>query len=79
MSRFNHMHRNARHGAGPGKEGKPPPGTEEAPRPFPTLSTFLGIAAVMLALWLLASGLPHLLSAPDRAAPSNNTDTGATK
>ncbi|CAH2399035.1 hypothetical protein [Mesorhizobium escarrei] len=49
------------------------------PPPFPTLSTFFGIAAVMILIWLLASGLPHLLSAYDRSAPSNNIDTGATK
>ncbi|RWE66377.1 hypothetical protein [Mesorhizobium sp.] len=49
------------------------------PPPFPTMSTFFGIAAVMIVIWLLASGLPHLLSASDRSAPSNNIDTGATK
>ncbi|TIU68027.1 MAG: hypothetical protein E5W13_30770 [Mesorhizobium sp.] len=52
---------------------------EATPPPFPTMSTFLGIAAVMIVIWLLASGLPHLLSASDRSAPSNNIDTGATK
>ncbi|WP_292313480.1 hypothetical protein [Mesorhizobium sp.] len=40
------------------------------PPPFPTMSTFFGIAAVMIVIWLLASGLPHLLSAYDRSAPS---------
>jgi hypothetical protein len=49
------------------------------PPPFPTMSTFFGIAAVMIVIWLLASGLPHLLSDYDRSAPSNNIDTGATK
>ncbi|MGX9181486.1 hypothetical protein [Mesorhizobium sp.] len=49
------------------------------PPPFPTMSTFFGIAAVMIVIWLLASGLPHLRSAYDRSAPFNNIDTGATK
>ena len=53
-------------------------GTAARP-PFPTLSTFLGIAAVMIVIWLLAYGPPHLFSASDRSAPSNNIDTGATK
>jgi hypothetical protein len=52
---------------------------EATPPPFPTMSTFFGIAAVMFVIWLLASGLPHLLSAYDRSVPSNNIDTGATK
>ncbi|BCH14712.1 hypothetical protein [Mesorhizobium sp. L-2-11] len=47
------------------------------PPPFPTMPTFFGIAAVMIVIWLLASGLPHLLSAYDRSV--NNIDTGATK
>ncbi|MCF6120769.1 hypothetical protein L2449_28505 [Mesorhizobium muleiense] len=47
------------------------------PPPFPTMSTFFGIAAVMIVIWLLASGLPHLRSAYDRSV--TNTDTGATK
>jgi hypothetical protein len=47
------------------------------PPPFPTLSTFFGIAAVMILVWLLASALPHLISANDRSV--NNIDTGATK
>jgi hypothetical protein len=41
------------------------------------MSTFFGIAAVMIVIWLLASGLPHLRSAYDRSV--NNIDTGATK
>jgi hypothetical protein len=52
---------------------------EATPPPFPTMSTFFGIAAIMFVIWLLASGLPHLLSASDRSVPSNNIDTGATK
>ncbi|GLS35993.1 hypothetical protein GCM10010869_15820 [Mesorhizobium tianshanense] len=71
MSWFNIMRRKARPRADNEGEATPPP--------FPTISTFLGIAAVMIVIWLLASGLPHLLSASDRAAPSNNIDTGATK
>jgi len=43
------------------------------------MSTFLGIAAVMIVLWLLAYGPPHLFSASDRSVPTNNIDTGATK
>jgi hypothetical protein len=52
---------------------------EATPPPFPTMSTFLGIAAVMIVIWLLAYGLPHLLSAPDRSVPSNHIDTGVPK
>ena len=33
--------------------------------PFPSTSTFFGIAAAMLALWLLASGLGHFFGQPD--------------
>jgi hypothetical protein len=54
-------------------------GEEETPPPFPTLSTFLGIAAVMFVIWLLASGLPHLLSSSDRSATPNNIEAGASK
>ncbi len=52
MSWFSIMRRDAeRRTRGEGE--KPPP-------PFPTLSTFLGIAAVMIAIWLLVYGPPHL-------------------
>jgi hypothetical protein len=71
MSWFRLVRRDVRHGAD--QEGDPPP------PPFPTLSTFLGIAAVMIVLWLLAYGPPHLNSASDRSVPSNNIDTGASK
>ncbi|WP_245460893.1 MULTISPECIES: hypothetical protein [unclassified Mesorhizobium] len=54
-------------------------GKEEGPPPSPTLSTFLGLAAVMLVLWLLAYGPPHLFSASDHPVPSNNTEAGASK
>jgi hypothetical protein len=47
--------------------------------PFPTISTFLGIAAVMIVIWLLAYGPPHFFSASDHSAPSNNTEAGASK
>ncbi|MET3582598.1 hypothetical protein ABID19_005660 [Mesorhizobium robiniae] len=71
MSWFETIRRKIRHRADQKGEANPPP--------FPTLSTFFGIAAVMFVIWLLASGLPHLLSAYDRSVPSNNIDTGATK
>jgi hypothetical protein len=65
------MPRDARHGAEPGKEGLPPP--------FPTISTFLGIAAVMIVIWLLAYGPPHFFSASEQPVPSNNTEAGTSK
>ncbi|AZO66210.1 MULTISPECIES: hypothetical protein [unclassified Mesorhizobium] len=71
MSWFETIRRKTRHRADRKGEATPPP--------FPTMSTFLGIAAVMIVIWLLAYGLPHLLSASDRSVPSNNIDTGATK
>ena len=70
MSWFNIMRRKARPRAD--NEG-------EAAPPFPTLSTFLGIAAVMIVIWLLAYGPPHFFSASDQSAPSNNIGTGANK
>ncbi|TPM32965.1 hypothetical protein FJ958_09435 [Mesorhizobium sp. B2-3-5] len=73
MSMFNIRRPNGQHqpdGEGE-RDGKPPP--------FPTASTFLGLAAVMIVLWLLAYGLPHLLQAPDRPVPHNNTEAGASK
>jgi len=71
MSWFNFTRRH-RAGHEKEKEGLPPP--------FPTLSTFLGIAAAMIALWLLAYGLPHLLSASDHhPVPSNNSEAGTSK
>ncbi|PTE08254.1 hypothetical protein [Mesorhizobium helmanticense] len=71
MSWLNIMRRKARARADNGGEATPPP--------FPTISTFLGLAVVMIVIWLLAYGPPHLFSASDRSAPSNNIDTGATK
>ena len=71
MSWFNIMPRKISHNGDHGKEERPPP--------FPTLSTFLGLAAVMLVLWLLAYGPPHLFSASDHPVPSNNTEAGASK
>jgi len=63
------------------QSGDRPPddGGDEKPRPFPTLSTFLGMAAVLFVLWLLASALPHLFPKTEHPAPSNITDTGASK
>jgi hypothetical protein len=52
---------------------------EAIPPPFPTISTFLGIAAVMIAIWLLVYGPPHLPPASDRSVPANISDTGANK
>ena len=71
MSWFNPKRRKGRPRAGP--EG------EETPPPFPSVSTFLGLAAVMIVIWLLAYGPPHLFSASDRSVPANMSDTGATK
>ncbi|QND56669.1 hypothetical protein [Mesorhizobium huakuii] len=71
MSWLKNMRRNTRPPADPGKEGMPPP--------FPTMSTFLGLAAAMIALWLLAYGLPHLFPASDHPVPSNNSEAGASK
>ncbi|CDX16146.1 conserved hypothetical protein [Mesorhizobium plurifarium] len=76
MPRFNDIRRNDRHQAG---DGAPDNGKDEKPRPFPTLSTFLGMAAVLFVLWLLATGLPHLFPKTEHPAPSNITDTGAQK
>ncbi|RUX94495.1 MULTISPECIES: hypothetical protein [Mesorhizobium] len=69
MSWFNTMRRKARPKADNEGEADPPP--------FPSVSTFLGIAAVMIVIWLLAYGPPF--SASDRSVPSTNTDTGAIK
>lgn len=71
MSWLNIMRRKARPRADNEGEATPPP--------FPTISTFLGLAAVMIVIWLLAYGPPHPFSASDRSAPSNTIDTGATK
>lgn len=71
MSWFSNKRRNVRHPADPGKEGMPPT--------FPTLSTFLGLAAAMIALWLLAYGLPHLFPASDQSVPHINIEAGASK
>ncbi|MBA1142552.1 hypothetical protein [Mesorhizobium neociceri] len=61
------------------RKGRPRAGTEgeETPPPFPSVSTFLGLAAVMIVIWLLAYGPPF--SASDRSMPANSSDTGATK
>ena len=69
MSWFKIMHRKARPRADNEGEATPPP--------FPSVSTFLGIAAVMIVIWLLAYGPPF--SASDRSLPSNNTEAGASK
>ncbi|ESZ52864.1 MULTISPECIES: hypothetical protein [unclassified Mesorhizobium] len=75
MSWFYPKRMKARPRAGPraGNEG------EEPPPPFPGVSTFLGLAAVMIVIWLLAYGPPPLFSASDRSVPANSSDTGATK
>ena len=69
MPLFSPMRRKARPPAGSEGEAKPPP--------FPTVSTFLGIAAVMIVIWLLVYGPPF--SASDRPVPSNNSEAGASK
>ena len=70
MSWFNTTRRKARPKADNEGEATPPP--------FPTISTFLGLAVVMIVIWLLAYGPPHFFSASDQSVPSN-IDTGATK
>jgi len=75
MPWFNTIRRHDRHPSG----GGPPDDRNETPRPFPTLTTFLGMAAVLFVLWLLASGLPRLFPRTEQPAPSNITDTGASK
>ena len=69
MSWFNIMRRRARPKAD--NEG------EAIPPPFPSVSTFLGLAAVMIVIWLLVYGPPF--SASDRSVPSNNSEAGASK
>ena len=69
MSWFNVMRRKARPHAD--NEG------EAIPPPFPSVSTFLGLAAVMIVIWLLVYGPPF--SASDRPVPSNNSEAGASK
>ncbi|TGQ71093.1 MAG: hypothetical protein E5V49_12450 [Mesorhizobium sp.] len=61
------------------RKASPPAGKEgEAkPPPFPSVSTFFGIAAVMIVIWLLVYGPPF--SASDRPAPPNNSEAGASK
>ncbi|WP_246687611.1 hypothetical protein [Mesorhizobium sp. B3-1-7] len=76
MPRFNDIRGNDRQQTG---DGAPDNGRGEKPRPFPTLSTFLGMAAVLFVLWLLAIGLPRLFPKTEHPAPSNITDTGAQK
>lgn len=63
------------------RKGRPRADTEgeETPPPFPSVSTFLGLAAVMIVIWLLAYGPPQLFSASDHSVPANIPDTGATK
>jgi hypothetical protein len=50
---------------------------EDSP-PLPTTSTIFGMATVMTVIWLMASGLPHLLTASDQS-PCNNIEAGASK
>lgn len=69
MSWLNFMRRKARPRADNEGEATPPP--------FPTISTFLGLAVVMIVIWLLVYGPPF--SASDRSASSNTIDTGASK
>jgi len=69
MPWFNTMRRRTRPPAGSEGEAKPPP--------FPTVSTFLGIAAVMIVIWLLVYGPPF--SASDHRVPPNNSEAGASK
>jgi hypothetical protein len=69
MPWFSTMRRRARPPAGNEGNAKPPP--------FPGVSTFLGIAVVMIVIWLLVYGPPF--SASVRTVPPNNTEAGASK
>ena len=69
MPLFSPMRRKARPPVGSEGEAKPPP--------FPTVSTFLGIAAVMIVIWLLVYGPPF--SASKHPVPPDNTEAGAPK
>ena len=69
MSWFNVMRRKARPHSDIEGEAIPPP--------FPSVSTFLGLAAVMIVIWLLVYGPPF--SAFNRPVPSNNSEAGASK
>ncbi len=69
MPWFSPMRRKARPPAGGEGESRPPP--------FPSVSTFLGLAAVMIVIWLLVYGPPF--SASVSTVPSNNTEAGAPK
>ena len=71
MSWFNNMRRNVERRTD--REG------ETIPPPFPTVSTFLGIAAVMIVLWLLAYGPPHLPVGIRSIGACQHFDTGANK
>jgi hypothetical protein len=42
-------------------------------RPFPSVSTFFGIALVLIVLWLLASGARELLFAPSDTSVTVHT------
>jgi hypothetical protein len=65
MSPLRHLHRRPR------PENKP-----EQPRPFPTASTFIAIALALIALWLVAGGLPKLMGWPE---PSHSIEAGASR
>ena len=69
MGWFNIMRRKARPRADNAGEATPPP--------FPTVSTFLGLAAVMIVIWLLVYGPPF--SASKHPVPPDNTEAGAPK
>jgi hypothetical protein len=48
-------------------------------KPFPATSTFLAIAAVLIVIWLLASGLPHFLGTSGEPVSRSNIEAGASK
>jgi K+-transporting ATPase ATPase A chain len=65
MSPLRYLHRRPR-----------PENEPEQPRPFPTASTFIAIALALIALWLVAGGLPKLMGWPE---PSHSIEAGASR
>ena len=62
-----------------GFERKVPERGPDRERPFPTASLFLGIAAALIALWLLATGLSQLLEISGQPASHTNIEAGPAK
>jgi len=51
----------------------------KGPRPFPTASTFFGIAVVFSLFWLLAHGLNQYFGIPQEPASRSTVEAGASK